>query len=372
MTGARRSLVWVAVLVAAALAGLLAWENGTRAQAPTAQPRSANDTAAAATAPDRMIWDSDSFNPGDDAYPAVAYNSQDDEYLVVFEWENVGGGSGRDLASIIVDSNGQAAISPSGVATSNTYTDTRPAVAYNPTNNTYLAVWERSPGGNGAKDIWGAILHPSGSVSGTAFFIVNWSGNQQYPDVAYSTVVSRYLVVWEDHALSWLNGPNIHSASLNDQGADKDDYSVSGDVTGGQFQPAVAANNANGRWIVTWSDSRDIGSTGHDIYVQQIALSGGGAPYAWGVQVHIGDFWGVANAPDVAWGQFGSGDGEFLTVWSENSIIYGQRVQVNSALAGDVFTVSTSLAGSQSFPAVAFDSADEAWWVVWADNRDYG
>jgi hypothetical protein len=327
--------------------------------------------AAADTAPDRMIWDAISINPGDDTHPAVAYNSQDDEYLVVFEWETVGGGSGRDLASIVVDSNGQAALSPNGIATSSAYTHTRPALAYNPTNNTYLVVWERSPSSDGSKDIWGAILHASGSLSGTAFWIANWAGDQQYPDVAYSTVVSRYLVVWEDHYPTWLYEPNIYGVSLNNQGSDPDHYSITSDIEGWQIQPAVAANAANGRWMVTWSDSRDLAATGYDIYVQQIQISGG-APVVWGSQVHIGDFWGTADTPDLAWGQVGSGDGEFLTVWSENSNIYGQRVQANSALAGDLITVSTLVTASQSVPVLAFDSADEAWWVVWADSRDYG
>ncbi len=362
----RRLSLWAAALIGAALTGLLLlWADAACVHASTIRPRT---TAAVVTDTDRMIWDADGINPGDDRYPDVAYNSQDDEYLVVFEWEDTGSGGGRDLASIVVDSNGQAALSPNGVATSDIYTDTRPAVAYNPTNNTYLVVWERSPGSDGSKDIWGAILHSSGAVSGTAFAIDTTGTAQEYPDVAYSTAVGRYLVVYEDNL--GAEPPNIWSRSLDDLGSSGQFRLISGDVAA-QTRPAVAANGSNGRWLVAWRDSRDYATTGYDIYVQQVQFS---APSLslWGGQLHIGAFWGYADQPDVAWGQIGSGDGEFLTVWAENDLVYGQRVAADSVLAGDVISVSTDHDSNKYVPAVAFDSVDKAWWVAWADDRDYG
>ena len=362
----RRFSLWIAVLIAAALTGLLLlWADATCVQASTTRPRT---TAAIFTDTDKMIWDAIGINPGDDMYPDVAYNSQDDEYLVVFEWEDASGG--RDLASIIVDSNGQAAISPNGVAISDLYTDTRPAVAYNPTNNTYLAVWERSPGSDGEKDVWGVILNSGGAVSGTAFAIDAMGTAQEYPDVAYSTAVGRYLVVYEDN---WgADPPNIWSKSLDGLGSSGQFRLISGDVAA-QTRPAVTANGSNGRWLVTWKDSRNYGTTGYDIYGQQMQFSDPSL-LTWGSQITVGAISGYTDAgpPDVAWGQVGSGDGEFLTVWAENNLIYGQRVEADSALAGDMISVSTNYTSSKSVPAVAFDSVDKAWWVAWADNRDYG
>jgi len=347
----KRFFLWIAVLIPAALAGLLLlWADATRAQAPTAHPPSSILASPIVTGTDRMIWDAIGINPGDDKYPDVAYNSQDDEYLVVFEWEDVDGGSGRDLASIRVDANGQST-SPYSVARSNSYTDTRPAVAYNPTNNTYLAVWERSPGSDGAKDIYGAILSSSGALSGAEFVIASWEGDQQYPAVAYSAARDRHLVVWEDHWPSWTNRPDIYGVSVDGLGSiSVTDYeNITGaDAPDAQIRPAVAANDANGRWLVAWSDSRNYGTTGYDIYAQQVYSNG--TILLWGSQIHIGDFWGAAWAPDVAWGQVGSGDGEFLTVWSENSLIYGQRVLAGSILTGDVITVSTNYASSKNVP----------------------
>jgi hypothetical protein len=365
----KRFSLWVAVLIAAALTGLLLlWAGANRVQASPPRPRV---SAVIVTDTDKMIWDAIGINPGDDMNPDVAYNSQDDEYLVVFEWEDSGGGGGRDLASIVVDSSGQTALSPHGVATSDLYTDTHPAVAYNPTNNTYLAVWERG-GATGDQYICGVILNSSGAISGTEFIIAAWIGDQVYPDVAYSAIHDRYLVVWEDHYMSWPNRPDIYGALLSGSGSGVAWESITGlNAPGSQTRPAVAANVVNGRWLVAWADSRNSGTTGDDIYTQQVYSYSSGATMLWGGQAHIGDFWGAAMAPDVAWGQVGSGDGEFLTVWSENSLIYGQRVQANSVLAGDVISVSTNDAGDRNVPAVAFDSGDGAWWVAWRDSRDH-
>jgi len=361
----RRFSLWIAVLIGAALTGLLLlWADAACVQASTTRPRT---TAAIFTDTDKMIWDAIGINPGDDMYADVAYNSQDDEYLVVFEWEDASGG--RDLASIIVDSNGQAAYSPNGVATSDAYTDTRPAVAYNPTNNTYMAVWERR-GATGNKYIHGAILKSGGSVSNT-FTLPILPGDQVFPDVAYSAAVDRYLVVWEDRWTGWSNPPDVYGASLDCSGSSRQVLHVSGNSTPGeQASPAVMANGSNGRWLVAWRDSRNYSTTGYDIYAQQVEFSG--APSPWGSQTTVSAISGYAGSPDVAWGQVGSGDGEFLTVWAENNLIYGQRVEASSALAGDVVSVSANYVSRKYVPAAAFDSVDKAWWVVWADDRDYG
>jgi hypothetical protein len=300
----------------------------------------------------------------------VAYNSQDNEYLIVFECEDAVG-DGRDLVSIIVDANGQSSFSPNGIATSSSYTDTRPSVAYNPSSNSYMVVWERRPGSDGAKDIWRAILDSTGAISGTEYGIATYVGDQQYPDVAYSPAVSRYLVVWEDHYTVWTNRPDIYGASLDSSGSDASYLSITGlNAVGGQTRPAVAANGANGRWMVVWRDSRNSGSTGYDIYGQQMEHSGG--LLIWGSQVRMADYWSNSDWPDVAWGQVGVGDGEFLTVWSDASLINGQRLQANSTLSGDEIAVSTDRVSGKILPAVAYASAEDSWWVVWLDSRDYG
>lgn len=361
----KQSLSLATLLTAAALIGLFLLST----DAISAQPPLSRLRSPIVTAPDKMIWDAASINPGDETDADVAYNSQDNEYLVIFEWEDAGGGSGRDIASILVDANGQSALAPNGVATTDAFTDTHPTVAYNPTDNTYLAVWERAAA-TGDSYIQGAILHSSGAPSST-FTISYWTGDQRYPDAAYSATCNCYLVVWEDHWPSWDNRPDIYGAIVSASGSILDYESVTGlNAPGNQTRPAVTTNASNGRWMVTWQDSLNSGTTNDDIYGQQMQFAGASLS-RWGDQVHIGALVGWGSTPDVAWGQVGSGDGEFLAVWPENSNMYAQRIQADSVLASGVITVSNYASGKYA-PAVAFDSADGAWWVVWADNRDYG
>ena len=338
------------------------------ASASQAQPPPIEPASLIVTDPDRMIWDAIGGTVGDEMYPDVAYNSQDDEYLVVFELPDVDG-IGRDIKSILVDASGQAALSPNGVAVTSAYTDTRPAVAYNPTNNTYLVVWERSSGG-GDKDICRAVLNASGSISVPAYIVAGWNGDQQFPDIAYSAVDDRYLVVWEDHYPSWSYEPNIYAVSIDATASITSYAEIPGDITGAQTVPSVAANVTSGGWLVAWKDSETGGTGGYDIYGQQMSFSGSMLAIS-GTQIAIGTVAGYAGAPDVSWGQPDSGEGAFLTVWAEDAVLYGQRVAADSTLTGGTITVS-DYESSKSVPAVAFDTLERSWWVVWADNRDYG
>ncbi|MBC7250644.1 MAG: hypothetical protein H5T62_10210 [Anaerolineae bacterium] len=361
----KQSLSLATLLIAAVLIGLFFLS----ATVILAQPPLSRPCSPIVTDPDRMIWDAPGINPGDEMYADVAYNSQDNEYLVIFEWEDAGGGSGRDIASIVVDASGQSALSPNGVATTDAYTDTHPTVAYNPTDNTYLAVWERVAA-TGDSYIQGAILHSNGALSST-FTIANWTGDQRYPDVAYSAACNCYLVVWEDYYTHWANRPDIYGAVVSASGAILDYESVTGlNAAWEQTRPAVTTNASTGRWMVTWQDSRPCGTTSDDIYGQQMQFAGS-ILSPWGDQLHIGALVGWGSTPDVAWGQVGSGDGEFLVVWPENNTMYAQRIRADSVLVGGVITVSDYASGKYA-PAVTFDSSDGAWWVVWADNRDYG
>ena len=60
-----------------------------------------------------------------------------------------------------------------------------------------------------------------------------------------------------------------------------------------------------------------------------------------------------------------------MAVGDEDSVLYGQRVAADSTLSGGTIVVS-DYASSKSVPAMAFDTLERSWWVVWADNRDYG
>jgi hypothetical protein len=320
------------------------------------------------TAPDFYIqdWSSPAMN---EMHPDVAYNPVDDEYLVVFDWDFHGGGD-RDVMYVLVHPDGYAGPMPLEVAEDPAFDDAHPAVAYNPDDGNYLVVWERSDA-TAVPQIFGAIIT---ETAGVPFYIAVGNAPHRSPDVAYSSVAGRYLVVWEDHGVGWIMPPDIRGASYDGTGADLQSIHIAPEPNVGtslQARPAVTAHATLPRWLVTWEDSRTEVTTGIDIYGQQVAFAAS-VLSLYGGQVAIGAQAGNAQAPDVAWGAAGPGEGEYLTVWSEGGWVFARRVGADSTLLGGLITVSNYVGSEKLEPAVVYASASNAWWVAWADSRDYG
>jgi hypothetical protein len=143
----------------------------------------------------------------DRRYPKVAYNSKNDQYLIVWEhndglWNSIrarrvsGPGVVLDNTDIIITS-GSNIITPAG-----------PVVEYAYTSDKYLVVWEETfhpiPI---QRDIVGRVVSSSGTPEGSQFVISKDPGNvpRESPDLAYNRKRNEYLVVWQQY----------HSASID-------------------------------------------------------------------------------------------------------------------------------------------------------------
>jgi hypothetical protein len=342
---------------------LLPWDSAT-ARPPVSV------TSFVATESDFPIWEWRFSNACDEMHADVAYNEDDDEYLVVFDWD-LNDSDDHDIMAVTVSADGQAAMSSFSIAYDATYDDSYPAVARDPYGNGYLVVWQRRIG-TGDYNIYGSVIT---STVGAPFALATWSGDQLYPDVAYATATSRYLVVWEDHYSTWTNAPDIYSASLNNSRTDVQYLSITGhDAPGNQTRPAVVTNGFNYHWLVTWKDSRNSGTTSDDIYGQLLKFLGGTLSLE-SSQIHIGALSGYAGAPAVGWGQVdpsASAYGEYLVAWPESDDMLAQRIDGQDySLVGGPITVSDYDSGKYD-PAVIYATVSEEWWLVWEDNRDYG
>lgn len=330
-------------------------------QTNAATPQSACAAVALPTDPDFEIYDQ-RLPWTNEQHPDVAYNPDRDEYLVVFDWDFNGGGD-HDVMGITVTAAGVPAHNPIPIATGTTYDDEHPAVAYDPDTGNYLVVWQRSHNATVYYVIAGSVVTETASAP----FTVDWTlhGDLQYPDVAYASGPQRFLVVWETHEPYTLP-PDIYGATVDGTGSNIQSVHISpyGTNPGQQTYPAVAANASTGRWLTTWTDTRNAGTTGYDIYGQQVQYSGGISPTLWSSPVPIGTITGNAGAPAVDWGPVDGGDGEFLTVWTEDGdIVYARRVQADNTLVGAPITVSDSTFNTN--PAVAYASDSNDWWTAW-------
>jgi len=346
--------------------------------------------------------------------PAVAYNSTDNEYLVVWHGED-------DTPPLVYDEHetfGQRLNSTGAEAGDN---DVRlsfmgedelgnaydPAVAYNSTNNEYLVVWEGDDGFvplvNNEYEIWGQRVNAAtGALFGPAIRISDMGpdGNANYgaysPAVAYNSTSNEYLVVWQGDdttdAESEIYGQRINAATGAEVGTNDfriSDMGPDGDVAYGAFGPAVAYNSADNQYLVVWygdDNTAPLVDNEYEIFGQRLTAAGGGLgtnDFRISDMGPDGDTAYDAQDPAVA---YNSTDNQYLVVWEgddnnsgfvDNEFeIFGQRLTAAGAETGANDFCLTDMGPNMSTlynaynPAVAYNSADNQYLVVWEGDDD--
>jgi len=262
-------------------------------------------------------WFAIAFGAGAErSSPDVAYNSRQDEYLVVWEHDD---GTRPNIRGRRVSATGQLQGSEITVgAGAALATRTQPAVDYAYTSDQYLVVWERHVWGAVANDIEGQVLSNLGTPEGSNFLIAEgtWSASHERPDLAYNRSRNEFLVAWEH-----------------------------------------------------WNGSQ------HDVYGRRVKLAGGPPPL--GAPFPITNWANEEIDPAVAAIPRPGGVGQYLVVFSADlcgvGTIQGQRVTGEGNLEGSRFNVagSTSCQGSLpdlNGPAIAGDEGTEQYLVAWTQT----
>jgi hypothetical protein len=135
-------------------------------------------------------------DPGDRYLPDIAYNSDAHEYLVV--WEHLSG-SRPNIRAKLFNASGQAISGEKTLGTGAALRSrTRPAVAYAFTSDRYFVVWKSHVQGGVSDDIEAQVLFSSASPDGGNFFVDQgtWQESHDQPDVAYNRARNEVLLVW--------------------------------------------------------------------------------------------------------------------------------------------------------------------------------
>jgi hypothetical protein len=124
--------------------------------------------------------------------PVVAYNSQRQEYLVVF-WNDRPGND--DIRAERVSKSGQL-LGGSWIAAGEFYDRCHPDAVYNPDTNQYLVVWQHYYQAAGGYAIHGRLLSATGQPLGSSDLIIQGLSVSQPDDpvVAYASTAKKYLV----------------------------------------------------------------------------------------------------------------------------------------------------------------------------------
>jgi len=345
--------------------------------------------------------------------PAVAYNDNLDEYLVV--WVDNRGGTDSNIYGQIITGGGIPKGDNFIIRDEASNALFCPDVAYDSVNQCYLVVWYDLT----AFDVEGKLLNEDGSAYGSGFTIASGtSANfRGFPSVAaYSHATQGTF------AVAYQGGSggdtNIYARLVSATGTVGSELTIS-DASGDQTDPDIAVNPANGYFLIVWEDGRaandriygcllystgflgteftvatpsepvrnpavafnpDAGDTGEWLVVFQRDVSGDsqirgkrvaadGTPT--GSSIYICDDGEDQLYPDVAYSAYGS---QWLVVWEDhragttNYDIYSRRVDASGNTLGDTFAISTA-PDHQTAPAVASSSAFTGYLVVFPDNR---
>ena len=332
------------------------------------------------------VWKAD-----DNTSPSI-----DNEYEIY--GQRINASTGSNIGS-------RVKISAMGTSGTTTFVPNNPAIAYDSTDNEYLVVWSGSHNSGslvtGENEIWGQRIKASdGSLLGTMFRIstMGADGSTTYnatsPSIAWNATNNKYLVVWraDNNANSTVdNEYDMYSQLITNTGTLSGSMLQVSQMGGGNGNttynvvgaPSLAWNATNNNFLVVWradDNSNGLIDNENEIFGQLLTntntLSGSKVQISF-MGGSNGNTSFAANTPSVAWN---STDNQYLVVWSgddntsplvdnENEI-FGQRLSSSLALVGSRIRISDmGTDGSTSFtataPSVCYNQALNEYWVIW-------
>jgi hypothetical protein len=287
--------------------------------------------------------------------PAVAYNRQRQEYLVV--WYNDRPGC-DDIRARRMSINGAPVGNPFYVAAGCPDERRNPDVAYDSTHDQYLVVWEQG------WDVKGKLIGATGgAITGELPIAEGYVGLDAAsdPHVAYSSTSDQYLVVWQ---YSGAAGSSIDAQVYDHDGAPN---GSTFDVVPYRFyasaappeQPDLAYNRSRNEFLVAWRQKPSGGN--YDVYGRRVKLTGGAGVQggAFPIVTSTADEVtpAVAAVPTVP------NEGQYLVAWESDQDIRARTVAGDGTL-GSLRTLA-STAWTERSPAVAGCESSREFLAVW-------
>jgi hypothetical protein len=228
--------------------------------------------------------------------PAVAYNTDQNEVLVVWQEDRLANddefeiwgrrqspGSSEHIGSQFRISNVGADVAADPSAARD---GTNPAVAYNTDEHEYLVTWE----GDGLPtddevEIFGQRVNADGTEEGSDFRISNVGATDDPTfdaadsDVVYNPTVGEYLVTWEGESLGVDLQSEISAQRISSAGTEVgSDFPISAaDATrpgASARTPAVVYNPGADQYLVAWSEN-SLPSAETEIFARRLTGTGG-------------------------------------------------------------------------------------------------
>jgi Ca2+-binding RTX toxin-like protein len=338
-------------------------------------------------------------NPNRDALnPAIAHNLRDDNYLVVWQADDLPTDEEFEIFGQLVSANGTklgselriSSVRTDGDATRGAF---EPAIAYNPTANEYLVSWQADDlSANEEFEIFGQRLSATGAEVGADDFRISSAGVDgdvnraaSNPTIAYNPTANEYLVSWEADGLPTDDEDEIFGQRLSATGAEvgADDFRISSVGTDGNasrdaLQPAVAYNPTANEYLVSWAADDLATNEEFEIFGQRLSAAGaevGADDFRISEAGTDGDEARDASDPTTAYNPTAN---EYLVSWEADGLptddedeIFGQRLSAAGAEVGaDDFRISSAGTDGDSErnarePVIAYNSKANEYLVSW-------
>jgi hypothetical protein len=360
-SGLRLVAILVALLVIAAIPNSGLAQQGNEAGVEAAAT-GVNATSSGTIGPNFFISSDSTL---EEVSPSVAYNSDRQEYLVV--WHNDRAGNDDIRAQRVFKDGtlaGSAFYIQGGLGADRRYPD----VTYNSQQNEYLVVWEHFYGTG--YSILGQRVSATGQLEGGAITIAIFSSvlDHHKPAVGYASTEDKYLVVWQRR--DWTTGTDsIGGQSLSSAGALVDYVDIDpGSPGAAREAPDLAYNRARNEFLVVWQQEMSAGD--HDVYGRRVKMSGGAGAMAssFGIFQYANDEF----SPAVGAIPVPTGMGQYLVACV---LVVGQgdiwvvRISGDENLLGSYTPVSPASV-DRSNPAVVGKESSQEYLVTWS-HPDY-
>jgi hypothetical protein len=276
------------------------------------------------------------YNPAADEYLVVWFGDDDTGALADNEFEVYA----QRVSAAGAEVGADVRISSMGTDGDASFDAWNPRVAYNGDDDEYLVAWEGDDNAGGSVDnafeIFAQRLTPALAEIGTDDLRVSSmgpEGNAAFdalrPDVTYNPVAGEYLVAWQgddDTAPLVDNEQEIFVQRLSATGVavGADDVRISdmgadGAATADAVTPAIAVDRTGGGYLVAWSGDDGAGGLADDeteIFVQRLTAAGAETAQNDRRISSMGPDGAAAfgaDTPDAAWN---AEAGQYLVTWS--------------------------------------------------------
>ena len=241
------------------------------------------------------------------------------------------------------------------------------SAAFDSTNNRFLVVWsDEWIGGGGDKkgNVYGQIVNSDGTLYGTPIAICT-SGNSNHGttfEVSFDSTNGRFLVVWSDYRNVYYI--NVYGQLVNADGSLYGDNFPISPIPPASHNALVAQvkfDSVNGRFLVIWV--RGSGALPYNICGQFVNPDGS----LYGPFIQFTNFTAdyYMAFPRI---EFDPNNVRFLLTWANqyDGYIYGRLINADGTFYGSEITIGQYCLGCSYLPSLSFDPINsrfiQTWW----------